>query len=307
MTLRRLVGVLALALLVLLVIPFAVKAIDLTTDMGGFSAGQITGLRDTFVDQNNAETVGGAKTFNANMALDDGTTDSPSLTFQDATNETAVFLKVDGANTTLTIVAGDDFEIVTGNLKVGNASPGVTQDGEDFFVEGTSEFDGAVQMDGAVTIAGGLIEVGVVKVFNIADQGSTGTDWVVDPLTATGVMATLAASLTAETMIIPISGLTVGDTIKAFTIHAQIESGGNTVTIDADLRNIDNTAADPVDASVGAITQVSVTADTAVATAKTGLSHVVLATDSYYILITATTGATTDIQMINSNVTVTEG
>lgn len=88
------------------------------------------------------------------ITLDDGTTDSPALTFQDATNETAVLLKVDGANTTLTIVSTDDFEIVTGNLKVGNATPGVTQNGEDFFVEGTSEFDGAAQFDGSLTANG---------------------------------------------------------------------------------------------------------------------------------------------------------
>ena len=119
-------------------------------------------------------------------------------------------------------------------------------------------------------------------------------------------MATLAASLTDEIMIVSISGLHVGDTITGFKVHAQVESGGGTVTIDGDLRNIDNTAADPVDASIGTITQVSVTADTAVAQSKTGLSHVVLATDSYYILITATTGASTDIQMINVTVTVTQ-
>ena len=52
---------LALALLVLLLAPFTARAIDLTTDMGGFSGGQITGLRDTFVDQTTAETVGSSR------------------------------------------------------------------------------------------------------------------------------------------------------------------------------------------------------------------------------------------------------
>lgn len=194
-----------------------------------------------------------------------------------------------------------------GNLKIGDGTPGVTQDGEDAYIEGTLEVDGAIQLDGALTIAGGAIRTGVQKVFNMECKLGATSGWAlggggVD----TGAMATMAASQTAGTLVCPLGSLQVGDTITSFTIHAQIESAGNTATLDADLRNIDNTAADPVDASIGAITQVSVTADTAVAQQKASLTHVVLATDAYYVLLTGTTAASTDIQLINIAVTVTE-
>lgn len=118
--------------------------------------------------------------------------------------------------------------------------------------------------------------------------------------------ATLPASQTGSKLIIPVRGLKVGWTVTAFTIYAQIESAGNTVTLDADLRKLTNAAADPTDASVGAITQVSVTADTAVAQSKTALAEVVAADEWLYIELTATTAASTDIRFLGATVTVTE-
>jgi hypothetical protein len=88
------------------------------------------------------------------VTLDDGVTDSPSLILQDATNETATFSKVDAGFLTITTVAGDGVQVTTGNLKVGNGVPGVAQDGEDAYVEGTFEVDGATTLDGAATVAG---------------------------------------------------------------------------------------------------------------------------------------------------------
>ena len=119
--------------------------------------------------------------------------------------------------------------------------------------------------------------------------------------------ATLPQSQSNSTLIIPVGGLMIGSTITAFKIAAQIESAGGTVTIDADLRKQTVAAGDPTDASVGTITQVSVTADAAVAAAKTGLSEVVAADEWLYILIKATTAGTTDIRFLGCTVTVTEG
>jgi hypothetical protein len=130
--------------------------------------------------------------------------------------------------------------------------------------------------------------------------------WVVNA--GTNVFeATLPASQTGSTLIVPLTGLCAGDTITGFRVVAQIESGGNTVTVDADLRAETNVAADPTDASIGAITQVSVTADTAMSATKTGLTEVVSVTKRYYLLITATTGASTDIRYLASWATVTTG
>lgn len=104
----------------------------------------------TTLDASGATTLTTAA-LTGNLSLDDGVTASPSITLQDATNETAVLLKLDSGFATFTTVAADGLNILVGNLKVGNAACGVTQDGEDFCVEGTSEFDGAAQFDGAVT------------------------------------------------------------------------------------------------------------------------------------------------------------
>lgn len=130
--------------------------------------------------------------------------------------------------------------------------------------------------------------------------------WVV-AAGANNPLVTCPASQSGSTLVIPIKvPLKVGWTITAFSIIAQIESAGGTVTLDADLRKTTNAAGDPTDGSVGAITQVSVTADTAVAAAKTGLSEVVAATETFYILVTATTAGSTDIALQGYTLTVTE-
>lgn len=119
------------------------------------------------------------------------------------------------------------------------------------------------------------------------------------------IEATLPASQTGSTLVVPISGLAVGDTITGWKVSAQIESAGGAVTLDGDLRKLTNAAGDPVDASVGAITQVAVTADTAVAAAKTGLAEIVAFGESFYILLTGTTAASTDVRYLGASITVT--
>lgn len=117
----------------------------------------------------------------------------------------------------------------------------------------------------------------------------------------------LPASQTASTWVIPITGLKVGDTITAFKVAAQIESAGGAVTLDADLRKLTNAAANPTDASIGGITQVAVTADTAVASSKTlDTPEVVAADEQYYVLITGTTAGSTDVQLLGITLSVTE-
>ena len=118
----------------------------------------------------------------------------------------------------------------------------------------------------------------------------------------TGVV-TVPASGTADTWTIPLI-LRQGDTIKAFKVSGQIESAGSIVNLDADLRATTAAAADLSDASVGAIVQVSSAADYKIVDEKTGLSHTVIAGNSYYILITSTTGSSTDIALQGVEVTM---
>lgn len=125
--------------------------------------------------------------------------------------------------------------------------------------------------------------------------------------TNSGVVG-LPASQTASTFVIPLSGLKVGDTITAFSVAAQIESAGNTATLDADLRKLTVVADNVTDASIGAITQVSATADTAVSSSKTlATPEVVAADEQFYVLLTGTTAASTDIQLIGITLKVQEG
>jgi len=135
-----------------------------------------------------------------------------------------------------------------------------------------------------------------------------GAGWAVGAAANTGYSGTVAASQTAGTFVMQVPYIGVGDTITGFYPIAQIESGGNTVTIDADLRTHVNVLTDPTDASVGAITQISKSADYAVGIAdiKSGLSHTVLATNSYYILFTVTTGASCDVILLGCAIVFTD-
>lgn len=139
-----------------------------------------------------------------------------------------------------------------------------------------------------------------------AKLGSTGAGWTIDDATDRGGLAKLAAGSSAETIVVPITGLPVGWTITGYTVRGQIESAGNTATLDAALRSLTVAAADLTDAAVtsGAIAQVSVTADTAVAAAVTGLTSVLTAGKSYYLLITGTTAASTDIDLASVDITI---
>lgn len=124
--------------------------------------------------------------------------------------------------------------------------------------------------------------------------------WVVAAATNIFRMATCPASQSASTLVVPLGGLRIGDTIRSFTLYGQIESAGGAVTLDANLRSLTGAAADLADASIASMTQISITADTLVNAAngiKSGLSTVVTAGVTYYMLLTATTAASTDIDL----------
>lgn len=115
----------------------------------------------------------------------------------------------------------------------------------------------------------------------------------------------LAASLTAKAFYIPITGLKSGDELVSFKLLGQIESAGNGVTVDADFRKVTAAAADVTDASVGAITQISKTADYKIADSKTFSAVNTVAVDSqYYVLVTSTTGASTDVAITGVELTI---
>lgn len=136
------------------------------------TTGTVTTLTSTIANITNLA-VSAAMTNAANLTLDDGTTDSPTFSLKDATDETCAIVKKDNGDTEATIPADTDFEIVTGNLAVGNGTPGTAaMDGEDFYVNGDSEFDGSAQFDGTVTCAGtaNIPTLNVTTLLNIDEE-----------------------------------------------------------------------------------------------------------------------------------------
>jgi hypothetical protein len=144
-----------------------------TITIGGVSTGN-TILPGAVVANGNVD-IGNAATdtltitsiIDSNVTLDDGSTDSPSLILKDATDETATLTKTDGSVTTFTTAAAGGLSIRTGNLWVGNGSPGTAaMDGEDLYVEGAAEFDAAVTLDGAVTANSTFATIGATTLGN---------------------------------------------------------------------------------------------------------------------------------------------
>ena len=119
--------------------------------------------------------------------------------------------------------------------------------------------------------------------------------------------ATLPASQTGSTLVIPISGLEIGDTLTAVDMHGQVESAGNVASTTISIRKITTAAAAITDAELGT-DQASFAADTIMSGANlgvSGLTEVLAANESLYVLLTATTAASTDIDLTHMVVSVT--
>jgi hypothetical protein len=105
------------------------------------------------------------------------------------------------------------------------------------------------------------------------------------------------ASQTAATLTIPLN-LGRGWVIRGFKVIGQVESAGNNATIDADLRKTTGAAGDLTDASVGAITQHTYTADAIVVDEKIFSTWEAVSTSTTnYVKLTATTAANTDFDI----------
>ncbi|MAF42682.1 MAG: hypothetical protein CMI54_00745 [Parcubacteria group bacterium] len=139
--------------------------------------------------------------------------------------------------------------------------------------------------------------------FRTGTEGATGG---FDDANDTGT-ATVPASQTGSTFCVPITGLKQGDILQSFFLSGQLESAGNTATIDVSLRATTAAAADLTDASVQAMTQVSKTADYLVAeTTNVAGGHTVIAGESLYFLVTVTTAANTDVDLQYISLTVNQ-
>lgn len=139
-------------------------------------------------------------------------------------------------------------------------------------------------------------------------QATEASTWVVGASQAVKRWAaTLAASNTASVLAVAVDGLKEGDQIVGYHINGQIESAGNTATLDVAVHKTTPAAAAVSDAAVTgtSMTQVSVSADTALTIVNTQKeftdANVVSVDDdnSYYLYVTGTTAASTDIEISN--------
>lgn len=116
----------------------------------------------------------------------------------------------------------------------------------------------------------------------------------------------LPASQTAATLICPIHGLSIGDTLTGVGVTGQCESAGGTATLAIDVRKQTSAAADITDASLGTDASGNLTADTIINSALvgvTGLSDVVAEGEVFYAVLTGTTAASTDFDITGLVVT----
>ncbi len=101
---------------------------------------------------------------------------------------------------------------------------------------------------------------------------------------------TLAQNKTSSTAIYTISGLNVGAEINGFRVVGALGAAAeNATVVNASIRKVTKGAGAVTDESIGAITEVSVVADTALDAEKTGLRETVSADYQYYVLVTCTT------------------
>jgi len=138
------------------------------------------------------------------------------------------------------------------------------------------------------------------QLFTLARVGAE-AGWTVSGFDA--VIASLGSNAAASTCVYGISPLRVGASIVSFAVNGKltVSSGSDPFTLDAVLYRMPSTG---VPVSLGAITQVALTATAAFTPSKTLTSpHTVLADNSYFVLVTATTGGNEIV--ILSNVSVT--
>lgn len=79
----------------------------------------------------------------------------------------------DGVATMAMGAGTDKFSFLTGNLLVGNGTPSSTQDGEDLYVEGKVEVDGAL-IHGSTTVTPSLDALAITPAYDLYIIGSSG-------------------------------------------------------------------------------------------------------------------------------------
>jgi len=170
-------------------------------------------------------------------------------------------------------------------------------------VSGNATIAGTLDVTGDITGDLTMTKTKLVPAF--LGKAGAGAGWVV-----TGIdkgFCTLPASKTADTLVIPIEGLNIGDSVSKFTFKAQAESAGGTNTILFAMRKSTLAATGSIDVAIGTTAILTNVADVAISSSITlGSPEIIASGEALYALITATTAASTDFEVIGIEYTVIE-
>lgn len=171
--------------------------------------------------------------------------------------------------------------------------------------------DNELEIGGTLTILPGATQVraGVQVITPICGNAKVGATagWVITAVDNIS-QATLPASNTSSTLIIPVTGLNIGDMITGVSVSGQVESAGANVTLVASIRKTVAVAAGNTDAELATDNVGTLVADTLISSATlavTGLTEVLAEGEAIYVLLTGTTAASTDIALNSIITTVT--
>lgn len=175
--------------------------------------------------------------------------------------------------------------------------------------DNTLTIGGTMTVSGTQTITGSLVRTGVQILTPICGNAKVGATagWVITAADDIS-QATLPASQTSSTLIIPITGINIGDTLTGVSVSGQVESAGNAVTLVMSVRKTTAVAAGNSDAELDTDNVGSLVADTLISSANlvvTGLTEVLAEGEAVYVLLTGTTAAVTDIALNSILATVT--
>ena len=195
---------------------------------------------------------------------------------------------------TMTVISGGTVTVKSGgNVDVESGGVVTIKSGGSLVLN-----DGATQVRPGVKI--------LTPICGNAKVGS-GSGWII-----TGAdnisQATLPAAETSSTLIIPITGLNIGDTLTSVSVSGQVESAGANATLVLSVRKTVAVAAGNTDAELGTANVGTLTADTLISSgnlAVTGLTEVLAEGEAVYALLTGTTAALTDIALNSIIATVT--
>ncbi len=173
---------------------------------------------------------------------------------------------------------------------------------------------GIVTHEKAVTNKAAVINEGTVvrtgrELFVPAGDALAGATagWVVTG--ADDGLARLPAAQTDSTLVVPLKGLHIGDTITGVRVIGQVESAGANVTLIISVRKGTAAVGDVADveldtANVGTLSTDTLISDTVLEV--TALTETLTEVEMVYALLTGTTAALTDIAITGFVVTVTE-